>query len=140
MATADLIGNINRGLNRIEDHIGGVSAPMQNPANVLDGIRGSLNTIWITLQNITAERDQYQNILNDENRQVQDLRNQLGDSRNQNLRLQRLLDEFQIQAERIMQMHTDALNNETEVRREFWQLAQNRQERIGELLRENFVC
>ena len=36
-------------------------------------------------------------------------------------------------------MHTDALNNETEVRREFWQLAQNRQERIGELLRENFV-
>ena len=92
------------------------------------------------MQNITAERDQYQNILNDENRQVQDLRNQLGDSRNQNLRLQRLLDESQIQAERIMQMHTDALNNETKARREFWQLAQNRQERIGELLRENFVC
>ena len=39
MATADLIGNINRGLNRIEDHIGGVSALMQNPANILDGIR-----------------------------------------------------------------------------------------------------
>ena len=93
MATADLIGNINRGLNRIEDHIGGVSAPMQNPANILDSIRGSLNTIRVTLQNITAERDQYQNILNNENRQVQDLRNQLGDSRNQNLRLQHLLDE-----------------------------------------------
>jgi len=93
MATADLIGNINRGLNQIEDHIGGVSAPMQNPANVLDGIRGLLNTIRVTLQNIMAERDQYQNILNNENRQVQDLRNQLGDSRNQNLRLQRLLDE-----------------------------------------------
>ena len=57
MATADLIGNINRGLNQIQDHIGGVSAPMQNPANVLNGIRGSLNTIQITLQNITAERD-----------------------------------------------------------------------------------
>src|SRR5436190_18041261 len=38
-----------------------------------------------------------------------------------------------------MQMHTDALNNETEARKEYWQLAQNRQERIGELLRENFV-
>jgi hypothetical protein len=45
MATADLIGNINRGLNRIEDHIGGVGIPIQNPTNVLDGIRGSLNTI-----------------------------------------------------------------------------------------------
>ena len=39
MATADLIGNINRGLNRIEDHIGGVGIPIQNPTNVLDGIR-----------------------------------------------------------------------------------------------------
>ena len=37
-------------------------------------------------------------------------------------------------------MHTDALNNEMEARREYWQLAQNRQEHIGELLRENFVC
>jgi archaellum component FlaC len=55
MATADLIGNINRGLNRIENHIGGVGTPMQNPANVIDGIRGSLNTIRATLQNITTE-------------------------------------------------------------------------------------
>jgi chromosome segregation ATPase len=39
MATADLIGNINRGLNRIEDHIAGVGIPIQNPTNVLDGIR-----------------------------------------------------------------------------------------------------
>jgi len=36
-------------------------------------------------------------------------------------------------------MHTDALNNETKACREYWQLAQNRQERISELLRENFV-
>jgi len=34
----------------------------------------------------------------------------------------------------------DALNNEMEARKEYWQLAQNRQERIDELLRENFVC
>ena len=93
MATTNLIANINRGLDRIENHIKGVGTPMQNPANVIDGIRGSLNTIRVTLQNIMAERDQYQNILNDENRRVQDFRNQLGDSRNQNLCLQRLLDE-----------------------------------------------
>ena len=39
MATADLIGNINRGLNRIENHIGGVGTPMQNPANVIESRR-----------------------------------------------------------------------------------------------------
>src|ERR671926_1039028 len=65
MATTNLIANVNRGLNRIENHIRGVGTPMQNPANVIDGIKGSLNTIQVTLQNITAERDQYQNILND---------------------------------------------------------------------------
>ena len=91
------------------------------------------------MQNITAKRDQYQNILNDTNDRERDLGNQLRDSKNQNLRLQRLLDESQTQAERITQIHTDALNNEMEARREYWQLAQNRQERIGELLRENFV-
>src|ERR1044071_6815038 len=102
MATTNLIANVNRGLERIENHIRGVGTPMQNPANVIDGIRGSLNTIRVTLQNITAERDQYQNILNDTNNRERDYRNQLRDSRNQNLRLQRLLDESQIQVERTM--------------------------------------
>ncbi|CAB5376578.1 unnamed protein product [Rhizophagus irregularis] len=94
MATTNFIANVNRGLNRIENHIRGVGMPMQNPANVIDGIRGSLNTIRVTLQNITAERDQYQNILNDTNNRERDLGNQLRDSRNQNLQFQRLLDEF----------------------------------------------
>ena len=112
---------------------------MQNPANVIDGIRGSLNTIRVTLQNITAERDQYQNLLNETNERERVLIQQLRDMRNENLRSQQLLDESRTQAERITQMHTDALNNEMEARREYWQLAQNRQERIGKLLRENFV-
>src|SRR5205814_6410283 len=59
MATANLIVNIN--------NIRGAGMPMQNPANVINGIRGSLNTIRVTLQNITAERDQYQNLLNETN-------------------------------------------------------------------------
>src|SRR6266540_890004 len=140
MATTNLIANINRGLERIENHIRGVSTPMQNPANIIDSIRGSLNTIRVTLQNITTERNQYQNLLHDSIQRVDNFRNQLNDSGNQNLWLQRLLDESQTQAERITQMYTDALNNKMEARREYWQLAQNRQERIGELLRENFVC
>src|ERR1043166_4774882 len=57
METTNLIANVNRGLDRIENHIRGVGTPMQNPTNVIDGIRGSLNTIRVTLQNITTERD-----------------------------------------------------------------------------------
>src|SRR3954447_25303391 len=73
---------------------------MQNPANVIDGIRDSLNTIRVTLQNITAERDQYQYLLHDSIQRVDNLRNQFTDSGNQNLQLQCLLDESQVQAEK----------------------------------------
>ena len=59
----NIIANINRGLDWIENHIKEVDTLMQNPANVIDDIRGLLNTIQITLQNITAEHDQYQNLL-----------------------------------------------------------------------------
>ncbi len=93
MATTNLIANVNRELERIENHIRGADTPMQNPANVIDDIKGSLNTIRITLQNITTERNQYQNLLYDSIQRVDNLRNQLNDSRNQNLQLQRLLDE-----------------------------------------------
>src|SRR6266498_960494 len=117
MTTANLIININRGLDRIENHIRGAGMPMQNPANIIDDIRGLLNTIRVTLQNITTERDQYQNLLHDSIQRVDNLRNQLNDSGNQNLRLQRLLDESRTQAKKITQMHTDALNNEIEARR-----------------------
>jgi hypothetical protein len=60
------------------------------------------------LQNITAERDQYQDILNDTNNQEQDLRNQLRDNRNQNLRLQHLLDESRTQTERTVRERDNA--------------------------------
>ncbi|CAB5367429.1 unnamed protein product [Rhizophagus irregularis] len=63
-------------------------------ANVNRGLKGSLNTIQITLQNITTECDQYQNLLHDSIQRVDHLRNQFNDSGNQNLRLQHLLDEF----------------------------------------------
>src|SRR5205809_104038 len=102
MATTNLIANINRRLDRIENHIRGTGIPMQNPANVIDGIRGSLNTIRVTLQNITTERNQYQNLLNETNEQERVLIQQLRDMRNENLRSQRLLDESRAQVERTM--------------------------------------
>src|SRR5205814_1382779 len=112
MATTNLIANINRGLDRIENHIRGVGTPMQNPANVIDGIRGSLNTIRVTLQNITAERDQYQNLLHDSIQRVDNLRNQFTDSGNQNLRLQHLLDESRVQVEKTVKERDVAIRGE----------------------------
>jgi len=51
------------------------------------------------LQNITAERDQYQNLLNETNEQERVLIQQLRDMRNENLQSQRLLDESQTQTD-----------------------------------------
>src|ERR1043165_4825637 len=65
MITINLIVNINRGLDRIENHIKGVGMLMQNSVNVINDIRGSLNIIQVTLQDITAKYDQYQNLLYD---------------------------------------------------------------------------
>src|SRR5204863_8595464 len=113
MATANLIVNINRGLDRIENHIRGAGTPMQNPANVIDGIRGSLNTIRVTLQNITAERDQYQNLLNETNERERVLIQQLRDMRNENLRSQRLLDESRTQTDRTARERDNAQESRT---------------------------
>ena len=79
---------------------------MQNPTNIINSIRSLLNTIRVTLQNITAERNQYQNLLHDSIQQVDNLRNQYTDSENQNLQLQRLLDESQVQVERTVRKET----------------------------------
>ena len=77
MAMANLIVNINKGLDRIENHIRGTGTLMQNPTNIIDGIRGLLNTIQIILQSTTAERDQYQNLLNETNERERVLIQQL---------------------------------------------------------------
>jgi hypothetical protein len=149
MATTNLIANVNRGLDRIENHIRGVGMPMQNPTNVIDGIRGSLNTIRVTLQNITVERDQYQNLLNDTNRRVNDYRNELNDSRHQNLRLQRLLDESQTQTDRTARERDNAqgerdlavlaYNNERQESRRWMFSYRDKDRRVRGLLQEKFA-
>ena len=65
MTTTNLITNINRRLEWIKNYIRDVGMSMQNLANVIDSIRSSLNTIRVTLQNITIECNQYQNLLHD---------------------------------------------------------------------------
>ncbi|RHZ78548.1 hypothetical protein Glove_161g40 [Diversispora epigaea] len=61
MTNLDPIIQIDRGLNRIENHLRGVETPLNNPINIINGIRGSLNAVQhnyqsayqdgITLQN-----------------------------------------------------------------------------------------
>src|SRR5437764_195972 len=80
---------------------------LANPIQNINSIRSTLNTVWTTLQNISAERDQYQNLLNNENRLVRDLRNEIHDTRNQFLRSEWLLEESRDQIQRITQMHTN---------------------------------
>ena len=92
MATTNLIVDVCRELDLIELHIGG-GRLLANPIQNINGIRGTLNTVQATLQNISAEHDQYQNLLNNENRLVQDLRNEICDTRNQFLQSERLLEE-----------------------------------------------
>src|SRR5256884_5980154 len=149
MATTNLIVNVNRGLERIENHIRGVGTPMQNPANVIDGIRGSLNTIQITLQNITAERDQYQSLLNETNERERVLIQQLRDMRNENLRSQRLLDESRAQTDRTARERDNAqgerdlamlaYNNERQESRRWMFSYRDKNRRIQGLLQEKFV-
>ena len=54
---ANLIRNINKEIDQIENHIRETGTPIQNPANIIDSIRGLLNTVQANLQNITAERN-----------------------------------------------------------------------------------
>ena len=123
--------------------------PMQNPANVIDGIRGSLNTIRVTLQNITAERDQFQNLLHDSIQRVDNLRNQFTDSGNQNLRLQRLLDESRVRVKRIVRERDNAqgerdlamlaYNNERQESRRWMFSYRDKYRCVQGLLREKFA-
>jgi len=122
---------------------------MQNPANVIDGIRGSLNTIRVTLQNITAERDQYQNLLNETNERERVLIQQLRDMRNENLRSQRLLDESRTQTDRTARERDNAqgerdlamlaYNNERQESRRWMFSYRDKDRRVQGLLREKFA-
>jgi hypothetical protein len=101
------------------------------------------------LQNITAERDQYQDILNDTNNREQDLRNQLRDNRNQNLWLQHLLDESQTQTERTVRERDNAqgewdlamlaYNNERQESHRWMFSYRDKDRRVQGLLREKFA-
>jgi chromosome segregation ATPase len=69
------------------DEIKCLLALIWQDANLLLNTTFDLETLRQNLTNITAEHDQYQNLLNDENGRVNDLRRQLNDVRAQVLRV-----------------------------------------------------
>ena len=63
MAHIDPFINITRGLNRLENHFTG-GTPLNNPTNIIQGIRGSLNTVrhnyqsaYQDIDGVIAQRD-----------------------------------------------------------------------------------
>ncbi|CAG8821789.1 12664_t:CDS:1, partial [Dentiscutata erythropus] len=68
MANLDPIIQIDRGLNRIENHLRGVGTPLNNPINIINGIRGSLNAVrhnyqfaYQDIDNVITQRDDRDN-------------------------------------------------------------------------------
>src|SRR6185369_7695467 len=57
MANIDLFIQIDRGLNRIENHLRGAGTPLNNPTNIINGIRGSLNAVRLNYQNAYQDID-----------------------------------------------------------------------------------
>ncbi|CAG8498908.1 9462_t:CDS:1 [Paraglomus occultum] len=57
MANLDLFIQIERGLNRIKNHIQGGGTPLNNPINIIEGIRGSLNTVRHNYQSVYQDID-----------------------------------------------------------------------------------
>ncbi|CAG8498042.1 9147_t:CDS:2 [Racocetra fulgida] len=57
IANLDLFIQINRGLNCIENHIRGAEILLNNPINIINGIRGFLNDIHLNYQNAFQDID-----------------------------------------------------------------------------------
>jgi chromosome segregation ATPase len=111
MALPGLLTDICRALDRVERYIGGDRTI--NPANTLNGIRITITTVRGHMQNVANEALHYQGLLNTTNRRVNNLMNELTNTRNDCLQRTRLL--------------TLAYNNEANDRRRWWQIAQERQ-------------
>ena len=73
MANIDPFININRGLTRLENHFRGAGTPINNPANIVQGIQGTLNTIWTNYQRIDQDLDNVTQQRDDRDNQITQL-------------------------------------------------------------------
>ncbi|CAG8556167.1 277_t:CDS:2 [Paraglomus occultum] len=88
MANLDLFIQIERGLNRIKNHIQGGGTPLNNPINIIEGIRGSLNTVRHNYQSVYQDIDGVIAQRDDRNNQVLQLQQDVNFYRQRNTNLQ----------------------------------------------------
>src|SRR5581483_2234263 len=85
MANLDLFIQIERGLTRIEDHLKGAGTPLNNPINIINGIRGSLNTVRHNYQSAYKDIDGVITQRDDNNNQIVQLQQDVNYFRQQNI-------------------------------------------------------
>ena len=73
IANMDLFISMNRGLNRLERHFRREGQPLNNPANLVQGIQGTLNTIRTNYQSKDQDLDYMTNQRDDRDNQITQL-------------------------------------------------------------------
>ncbi|PKK57304.1 hypothetical protein RhiirC2_798285 [Rhizophagus irregularis] len=112
MALPDILRNVGTALDRVENYIDGVDTTF-NPKNTLNGIRISLTTVRGHMQRHAQDAINLQGLLHIANGRINNLMNDLANTRNDVLQRTQLL--------------TLAYNNEVNERHCWWQIARERQ-------------
>ncbi|CAJ0902538.1 8395_t:CDS:2 [Entrophospora sp. SA101] len=140
MAHIDPFINITRGLNRLENHFTG-GTPLINPVNIIQGMYGTLNTIWANYQRIDQDLDDVTNQRDARDAQIVQLQQDVNHFRQQNIALQNHVNQLTLErnnSQNDLALMTTAYYNEREERRHWWrvakQLEKGMQMRINTLL------
>ncbi|CAJ0826710.1 6909_t:CDS:2, partial [Entrophospora sp. SA101] len=145
MAHIDPFINITRGLNRLENHFTG-GTPLNNPANIIQGMYGTLNTIRANYQRIDQDLDDVTNQRDARDAQIVQLQQDVNYFRQQNNVLQNHVNQLTLErnnSQNDLALMTTAYYNEREERRHWWrvakQLEKGMQVRINTLLLDKFA-
>ncbi|CAG8603527.1 15779_t:CDS:2, partial [Cetraspora pellucida] len=88
MVNLNLFIQIDRGLNRIENHLRGAGTPLNNPINIINGIRGSLNAVRLNYQSAYQDIDGVIAQRDNRDAQIVQLQQEVNLYRQQNITLQ----------------------------------------------------
>ncbi|CAJ0844443.1 15729_t:CDS:2, partial [Entrophospora sp. SA101] len=122
MAHIDPFINITRGLNRLENHFTG-GTPLNNPANIIQGMYGTLNTIRANYQRIDQDLDDVTNQRDARDAQIVQLQQDVNYFRQQNIALQNHVNQLTLErnnSQNDLALMTTAYYNEREERRHWW--------------------
>src|SRR6266545_7038618 len=127
MAHIDPFINITRGFNRLENHFTG-GTPLINPANIIQGMYGTLNTIRANYQRIDQDLDDVTNQRDARDAQIVQLQQDVNYFRQQNIALQNHVNQLTLErnnSQNDLALMTTAYYNEREERRHWWRVAKD---------------